>query len=313
MPAAPAARFDGQRILISGASGLVGSALEAQLRAAGAQTSSLTRGAADAARGRIHWDPAKRELDAAQLEGFDAVVHLAGENIGGGRWTRVQKERLLESRSQGTRLIAGALAAAKKKPRALVCASAIGYYGDRGEELLTEASAAGQGFLPDVCRAWEHASHAARNSGIRVVTLRYGIVLSARGGALAKMLTPFRLGLGGPLGSGRQWMSWIALEDAVGAIQVALANGNWNGAFNAVAPQPVRNADFTRALARVLKRPAILPAPAFALRLALGEMADALLLASTRVVPERLQQAGYVHRHPELEGALRAALAQRAD
>lgn len=308
MPAAPAARFDGQRILISGASGLVGSALEPLLRAAGAQTSSLTRSAADPARGRVHWNPQARELDAAQLEGFDAVVHLAGENIGGGRWTRARKERLRESRSQGTRLLASALAGAKHKPRTLVCASAVGYYGDRGEELLTEASAAGHGFLPDVCRAWEHASNAARSAGIRVVLLRFGIVLSARGGALAKMLPPFRLGLGGRLGSGQQWMSWIALEDAVGAIEGALADISWNGVFNAVAPEPVRNQDFTRALGRVLRRPTIAPVPAFALRLGLGEMADALLLASTRVAPERLRQVGYVYRQPELEGALRQAL-----
>jgi uncharacterized protein (TIGR01777 family) len=238
----------------------------------------------------------------------DAVVHLAGENIAAGRWTERQKARIRDSRVKGTRLLCDLLARYSPPPKALVCASAVGYYGDRGDEILKEESAPGSDFLFDVCREWEAATQTAVERGIRVVNLRIGVVLSPLGGALAKMLTPFKLGAGGVIGSGRQYMSWIALDDVVRAFHFALTNQSLLGPVNAVAPNPVTNRDFTRTLGRVLSRPTVFPMPAFAARLAFGEMADALLLASTRVEPARLLAGSFIFRYPDLEGALRHLL-----
>jgi uncharacterized protein (TIGR01777 family) len=238
------------------------------------------------------------------LDGVEAVVHLAGENIASGRWTAERKRRILQSRAHGTRVLADALASLPTPPRVLVTASAIGIYGDRGDETLDETSAPGTGFLADVCRAWEAASAGLTDRGTRVVHLRFGVILTPTGGALARMLPPARLGLGGPLGSGEQWTSWIGVDDAAGAIHHALVTDGLDGAVNAVAPAPVRNAELAAALGRVLRRPAVLPVPAAVLRAGLGEMADALLLASARVVPTRLEASGYRFRTPELDAAL---------
>jgi uncharacterized protein (TIGR01777 family) len=260
--------------------------------------------------GRVGWDPAKGYIDAEALHRLDAVVHLAGENIAGGRWTPARKAAILESRVGSTRLLCEAVANHQTPPKTLVCASAIGYYGDRGQEIMTEESAAGTDFLADVCKQWEAATAPAVNAGIRVVNLRIGVVLSTKGGALAKMLTPFKLGLGGRIGTGSQFMSWITLDDMVRAIGFALEEESLSGPVNAVAPRPVTNAEFTRTLGRVLGRPTLFPMPGFAARLAFGEMADALLLASTRVQPARLESAGFTFKHPELEEGLRAVLSE---
>lgn len=293
------------KCLVSGAGGLIGSALVASLDGGGHSVTRLTRSAGGA--GTVRWDPATGVADRGAIEGHDAVVHLAGENIAG-RWTAAKKRRISESRIVGTRSLASSLAALQRPPGVLVCASAVGFYGDRGAETLDERSHRGEGFLADTCRRWEEAAEPARARGIRVVHLRFGVVLAGHGGALAKMLTPFRLGLGGRIGSGDQYMSWIALDDAAGAILHGLTHAEIAGAVNAVAPEPVTNGKFTATLARVLRRPAIFPMPAAAARLAFGEMADALLLASQRVMPARLLATGYVFRHPSLEGALRHVL-----
>lgn len=292
-------------VALSGASGLVGEALSAFLTTGGHQVRPLVRRAAEGA--EIRWDPQAGEIDADAFEGVDAVVHLAGEPIIG-RWSDAKKTRIRDSRVEGTRLLAEALAAAKTPPKVLVCASAVGFYGDRGDARLTEDSPAGDGFLADVCRAWEAACQPARDAGVRVVNTRLGIVISAAGGALAKMLTPFKLGLGGPVGSGDQYWSWIALDDVVGAIHRALFDDALEGPVNLTAPEPVTSRAFARTLGKVLGRPAFLPAPAFALKLALGEAADEMLLAGQRVLPQRLEAAGYAFRHPDLEGALRMQL-----
>lgn len=289
-------------ILVTGASGLIGSALVPFLTTGGHTVTRLVRTPSSA--GAISWDPSAGQLDLRALEGIDAVVHLAGESIAGRRWNAEQKRRILDSRVQGTRLLCERLAGLERPPRVLVSASAIGYYGDRGEETLTEESAPGSGFLTDVCRAWEDATKEARDRGIRVVHARFGIVLSPKGGALAKMLTPFRLGAGGVVGGGRQLMGWVALDDAVGAVHHALTTDTLSGPINVVSPRPVTNREFTKTLGRVLRRPTIVPMPAFAARLAFGEMADALLLASTRVQPDQLSCTGYRFRFPDLEGAL---------
>jgi len=294
------------RISVTGSSGLIGSALVPFLTAEGHEVGRIVRSTTAGAAGR--WDPGAGHVDAGAVNGKDAVVHLAGETIAGGRWSAARKARIRDSRVVGTRAVAEAVARADPRPKALLCASAMGFYGDRGDERLTEASAPGSGFLSEVSREWEEACAPARDQGVRVVNLRFGIVLSPAGGALGKMLLPFRLGAGGVVGSGRQWWSWVALDDALGAIRHALVTPGLIGPLNVVAPNPVTNAEFTRTLGRVLGRPTLFPVPAFAARLALGEMADALLLASARVAPERLQQAGYVFRHPELEGALRHVL-----
>jgi hypothetical protein len=298
----------GQRILVTGASGLVGRRLCAELEAAGAKVIRAVRGAVQDPAHEVHWNPETYTIDAARLEGVDGVVHLAGENIAGGRWTESFKQKIRDSRVNGTRLISETIAKLAAKPKALVCASAIGYYGSRGDETLSESATPGNDFLARVCQEWEQACQPAREAGIRVVNVRIGVVLSSEGGALRQMLTPFKLGVGGKVGSGEQYMSWVAIDDVVGAIVFALANSHLEGPVNLAAPGPVTNLEFTKTLGRVLRRPTIVPAPAFGLRLAFGEMADALLLSSTRVTPQRLQAAGYRFRQPELEGALRHLL-----
>ena len=255
---------------------------------------------------RIAWDPA-RPLAPESVSGFDAVVHLAGESIVG-RWTEAKKRRIRESRVQGTRNLAEALAAAPQPPRLLISASAIGYYGDRGDETLREDSPSGSGFLPEVCREWEAAAEPAAKAGIRTVQMRFGLVLSPSGGALQKMLPPFRMGVGGNMGNGRQWWSWVDIDDLVGAMQHVIKTDTLQGPVNMVAPSPARNAEFTKTLASVLSRPAIFPMPAFAARLVFGQMGDELLLASQRVEPAKLMAGGYVFQKPELRPALLAIL-----
>ncbi|HEX9792387.1 MAG TPA: TIGR01777 family oxidoreductase [Planctomycetota bacterium] len=295
------------KILITGASGLVGTRLCERLVAEGHAIHTLVRREPRTGT-ESRWDPATGSIDAAALEGLDGVVHLAGESIAEGRWNAAKKQRIRTSRVQGTQLLAGTLAGLAQKPTVLVSASAIGFYGDRGEELLTESAPAGGGFLAGVCAEWEAATEAAVQAGIRTVTLRIGVVLDRQGGALAKMLTPFKFGAGGVLGSGRQYMSWIALDDLVAVLQFALLDAPLQGPVNAVAPEPVTNREFTKTLGGVLSRPTILPVPAFAARLAFGEMAQELLLASMRVQPDKLLAAGFAFAHPQLDGALRAIL-----
>jgi uncharacterized protein len=294
------------RILITGASGPIGVALLASFATEVAQVVRLVRGPAkDAA--QISWNPLA-PLSPATVSGFDTVVHLAGESVVG-RWTEEKKNKIRDSRVLGTRNLASALARCEVKPRVFVCASAVGFYGNRGDEVLSEESPSGQGFLSEVCRAWEDASAVAAEAGIRTVNIRIGLVLSAQGGALRNMLTPFKLGLGGRIGSGRQWWSWIHVDDIVGAIHHAMRMesgvGPKNAPVNLVAPNPVRNADFTKVLASVLGRPAFFPIPEFAVRLAFGAQAgEELLLASQRVEPGKLKASGYTFRFTELRAAL---------
>lgn len=311
MPETPEPHPSLRRIAISGASGLLGAAVGDLLRDQGREVVPLVRPRSDGsgqAREGIPWDPANGRLSADDLEGIDAVVHLAGESIFGMRWTDAKKERILDSRVRGTRLVAETLASLDSPPPVLVCASAVGFYGDREDELLDEESTKGEGFLADVCWRWEGAAAAAREAGIRTVHLRFGVILTTRGGALDQMLPPFRAGVGGKLGSGRQWMSWIHLDDAARAVAFALDQESLSGPVNAVAPEPVRNRQLTRRLGKILGRPTLVPVPRLALRLALGEMGEELLLYSARVRPGRLQEAGFEFRHPELESALRAEL-----
>src|SRR5580692_2200473 len=288
------------KILVSGSSGLIGAALVPALQSNGYEVVRLVRGAS--ASGRVGWDPAQ-PLAPESVSGFEVIIHLAGESIVG-RWTEAKKRRIRESRVQGTRALAAALAAAPQPPQLLISASAIGYYGNRGEETLREDSSSGEGFLPEVCREWEAAAEPASKAGIRAVQMRFGVVLSAVGGALQKMLLTFRMGVGGKVGNGRQWMSWIAIDDLVGAIQHVIKTDTLRGPVNGVGPGPVRNAEFTRTLASVLSRPAIFPMPGFAARLAFGQMADELLLASQRVEPAKLMASGYVFQKPDLSTAL---------
>ncbi len=295
------------KVLVTGASGLVGSSLTRTLNAAGHQVFRLVRHEPKEA-SEIRWHPLEGVEDASRLEGMDAVVHLAGESIAEGRWAGEKKKRIRESRVLGTTILSKTLAGLERKPRSLLSASAVGYYGNRGEEILTEESEPGKDFLAEVCREWEEATAHASSSGIRVALMRFGIILSSEGGALAKMLTPFKLGVGGRLGSGEQYMSWITLDDVVSAIEHLLADETASGPVNMVAPNPVTNSEFTKTLGRVLSRPTIFPAPEFALRLAFGEMADVALLASQRVEPARLKEAGYAFKYPELEAALRHVL-----
>ncbi len=289
------------RILISGSRGLIGSALIASL-GAGHEITRLVRG--EARPNEIAWDPRAGKVDRAKLDGFDAVVHLAGESIASGRWTAVRKASIRDSRLQGTRLLAETLAGLSQPPRIFISASAMGYYGDRGDESLTETSTPGSDFLARVCQEWEAAAAPAANHGIRVVHPRFGIVLSPAGGVLGRMLTPFRFGLGAVIGKGTQWMSWIAIDDATGALAYCLENDAITGPVNLVAPQAITNRDFSKTLGRVLRRPVIFHAPAFALRFALGEMADALLLSSQRIEPTTLVMAGYQFSYPSLEPAI---------
>ncbi len=293
------------KVLVTGASGLIGSALTLLLGQQGDDVISLTRGPARGP-GAYRWDPEQGDIDLAALQGIDAVVHLAGETVAG-RWTEDKKHRILDSRVRGTRLVSEAIAGLNDPPPVLVSASAIGVYGDRGAEQVTEQSATGEGFLADVVRAWEGAAEPARAAGIRVVHTRFGIVQSARGGALKTQLPLFKLGLGGPLGGGDQYVSWVALDDTAGAIAHALAGPGISGPVNVTAPAPVTQAQYARTLGRVLRRPAVLPAPAFAVRAILGEFANEVL-DGQRVIPERLSDSGYVFGYPQLEPALRHVL-----
>jgi len=294
------------RIAITGASGFVGSELTALLQSGGHEVLPVVRRAPRDQ--EIFWDPARGEIELERLEGLDAVVHLAGESIAGGRWTPARKAAIRDSRVQGTRLLAESLARLRQPPKVLVSASAIGFYGDRGDEALDEDSAAGAGFLSEVCQAWEAAADPARNAGIRVVHMRTGIVLSPRGGALAQMLLPFRMGVGGVIGSGRQWMSWIGLSDLIAAFYSALFLESLEGPVNATAPHPVTNAEFTRVLGKVLGRPTLIPMAEAAVRLVFGELGDALLLEGARVTPRKLAASGFEFLQGELEGALRYEL-----
>jgi uncharacterized protein len=296
------------KILISGASGLVGRALAGVLRAQGHQVARLVRPGGAASADDISWDPSAAIVDVSAMEGANALVHLSGASVAGGRWTPARKALLRSSRIDTTRVLVDALASLRQKPRVFVCASATGCYGDRGDEILTESSSIGTDFLSLVVRDWEAEAARAEICGIRTVELRFGVILSTEGGALAAMLSPFKFGMGGRLGSGKQWMSWISLEDAVAVVCSAITDEQLAGPLNVVAPNPLRNAEFTRITAAVLHRPAIFAAPAFALRIALGEMADGLLLASLRVIPERLLATGHQFRYPEFEPALRAIL-----
>ncbi len=293
------------RILVTGASGLVGSALVPALAEEGHTVLRLVRHTPGP--GEVCWAPDAGSLDAAALEGLDAVIHLAGESLNG-RWTAARKARIRESRAQGTRLLSRTLAGLQHPPDTLISVSAIGYYGDRGDEVLREENPPGKGFLAEVCQEWEAATQPAADRGIRVVIPRLGMILSCEGGALAEMLLPFRLGVGGPLGSGKQWMSWITRDDVVGVMRHLLETTSLSGPVNATAPQPVTNAEFTRILGRVLLRPTLFRVPAVALRLAFGELADAAFLGSQRVQPARLLATGYAFLYPNLEGALRHVL-----
>jgi uncharacterized protein len=292
------------RVLISGASGLIGSAVLPSLEANGYEVTRLVRGTPSAAR-QIAWPRAV--LDPQLLSGFDAVIHLSGESVVG-RWTEAKKKRILESRVGATRTLSQALAQAAQPPRVLLCASAVGYYGNRGDELLPEQSSSGDQFASELSRQWEAASRPAADAGIRTVPLRFGAVLSKRGGALGRMLTPFRLGLGGKMGNGRQWMSWIAVQDVIGALQWLLRHDSCSGPFNLVSPHPVTNEEFATTLASVLSRPAFFSLPAFAVRLAFGEMGTEILLGSQRAEPAKLLESGYVFQLPHLRQALEAIL-----
>ena len=301
---------DPGRIAITGPSGLIGRRLAARVEESGHPVHRLVRTTPRPESMEVSWDPRRGTIDREALEGIGAVVHLAGENIAAGRWTAARKESIRESRVQGTRLLCEALAGLEQPPATLIAASAIGYYGDRGEEVLTEENGPGRGFLAEVCQAWEAATEPAHRAGIRVVDLRIDVVLSAAAGALGKMLTPFKRGLGGKLGNGRQYMSWIALEDLTRAIQHLILDESASGPVNAVAPNPVTNAEFTKTLGRVLGRPTMLPVPALIVRRVFGEMGRELLLASSRVEPARLRASSFQFRHPELEDALRTALSR---
>ena len=296
-------------VAVAGSSGLIGSALVRALEGAGTRVRRLVRPGSPLGPDRVAWDPAAGSIDAPALEGVGAVVNLAGKPVGPHRWTPAHKAEVLESRTRSTRLLAETIAELEQPPDVLVSASASGYYGDRGEEILTEESGPGTGFLSDVCLQWEAATQPASQAGIRVAHMRTGIVLSPEGGALRSMLPLFRRGLGGRIGSGAQWWSWISIEDQVGAIVHLIGAGGAAGAFNLTSPHPVTNAEFTSVLARALGRPAALVVPKFALRAAFGEFADEGLLSSQRILPRRLEDAGYSFRAPELEPALRGLLA----
>jgi uncharacterized protein len=293
------------RVLVSGAKGLIGSALIPELEAGGHKVDRLTRSPRSGE--DIRWDPDAGTIEG-DLAGYEAVIHLAGESIAEGRWTAERKRRILESRKKGTYLLAEKIAGLPEPPSVMVSASAIGYYGDRGNELLTEESESGTIFLSEVCKEWEAAAGPAREAGVRVVHPRFGIVLSTEGGALGTTLPIFKLGGGGKIGSGRQYWSWVSLDDVVGAIVHVIDTDALNGPLNVVAPDPPTNAEYTRVLGHVLGRPTFFAVPAPAARIALGAMADNLLLASARVEPAKLEETGYEYRYPELEGTLRHLL-----
>jgi uncharacterized protein (TIGR01777 family) len=295
------------KVLVTGSSGLIGSALVQALEGRGDQVTRLVRSSPGP--GQAHWNPDTGDIDAAALEGHGAAVHLAGVGIGDKRWSDDHKRAVLDSRVRGTTLLARTLAGLTDRPGVLASASAVGYYGDRGDEVLTEEAGPGKGFLTEVCEQWEAATAPAEDAGIRVNHLRTGIVLSAEGGALKQMLLPFKVGLGGRIGSGRQWWSWIAIDDHIGAILHLLGTDGAGGPVNLTAPNPATNEEFTRTLNRVLRRPTLLPTPTFALKALFGgEAVEEMFTGGQRVVPARLENAGYAFRHPHLEGALRHVL-----
>ncbi|HTX15617.1 MAG TPA: TIGR01777 family oxidoreductase [Candidatus Baltobacteraceae bacterium] len=298
------------KILISGSSGLVGKTLSAALRGEGHAVARLVRPGGTVSPGDVAWDPMAATLDPAAIEGMDAVVHLSGASIAGGRWTAGRRAILRSSRIDTTRVLVDSIGNLRARPSVFICASATGYYGNRGDEILKESSSPGTDFVALLARDWEAEAARAEHNGIRTAILRFGLILSTDGGALARMLLPFRLGLGGRFGAGTQWMPWIALEDSIAIIRAAITDARFSGPWNVVAPNPVRNAEFARILANALHRPALFPVPAFALRLALGEMADALLLASQRAVPASLLAAQYKFRFETLEAALEAVFAK---
>ena len=291
------------KILVSGSHGLVGKALISSLGSGEHEVVRLVRSTPKP--GEIEWHPNQDAMDAARLEGFDAVINLAGENVAAARWTEDQKRKIHDSRVNGTHLLSEAMAKLLNRPRVFVCASATGFYGDRDDEVLDEHSDSGGGFLAGVCREWEKATEPAVAAGVRVVNLRFGVILSREGGMLAKLLTPFKMGMGGKVGSGKQFISWVAIDDVVNAVKLALNDETFRGPVNVVSPNPVTNEVFTKTLGHVLSRPTALAMPAFAARLAFGEMADEMLLTSQYVVPKRLSDAGYEFKYPELEAALR--------
>lgn len=299
------------KVLITGSTGLIGSSLTNFLETGGHSITRLTHSPSVSPRfgeTLVYWNPKQKSIDASTLRGHDAVVHLAGENIAG-RWTEKKKKEIRDSRVNGTLLLAEALATLNQPPKVLVCSSAIGYYGNRGDEILTEESLPGEGFLAEVCKEWEAATEPAIKKGIRVVHMRFGAVLSPKGGALGMMLFPFRAGFGGKIGSGDQYWSWIAIDDVIGAIYHAIIDETVAGPVNTVSPNPVTNKEFTKILGKVLNRPTLLSVPAFAARIAMGgEVADEMLLSSVRAVPIRLLDMGYDFQYPELEGALRHLL-----
>ncbi|MEJ7847185.1 MAG: TIGR01777 family oxidoreductase [Pyrinomonadaceae bacterium] len=297
------------KILITGASGLIGTALQKSFSEKGHEMLLASRIEPKKPE-QIQWDMEDgfNESDLNRLENLDAVIHLAGENVSGLRWTDDKKKAIRESRVKGTHIIVNTLSKLETKPKVFISGSATGFYGDRGDEVMTETSPAGNTFLAEVCKAWEIESRRAEDMGIRTVLLRTGIVLSKDGGALATMLTPFKFGVGGVVGSGKQWMSWISLDDVIEIINFALENENMRGAVNVVAPNPVTNEEFTKTLGEVLYRPTFLPLPAFAVNLAFGEMGDALLLDSTRVEPKRLKEAGFEFKFPNLKAAIEYAV-----
>jgi uncharacterized protein (TIGR01777 family) len=299
------------KIVVSGSTGLVGSALQPVLVRAGHDVVPLVRRPPAPGERAIQWNPARGTIDRAGLEGADAVIHLAGENVFG-RWTPAKKNRIRDSRVLGTQLVSDALAGLNRRPRTLLAASAVGYYGDRGDEMLTEQSAPGEDFLAHVSREWEAATGAATRAGIRVVNLRFGIVLTATGGALAKMLPPFRLGLGGHIGSGNQYVSWIAMDDVLAAMVFALSTETLVGPVNMTSPNPVTNRELAKALGKVLGRPAIVAVPSFALRMAFGPEGAGMLQSGQRVLPERLRAAGFRYRHETIEATLRDELVKPA-
>ena len=295
------------KILVAGASGLVGSALIPSLTADGHEATCLVRSSPKA--DEIEWHPNRGLIDAARLEGFEAIINLAGESIAEGRWTDEKKRKIRDSRVNGTHLLSETIAKLATKPHVFLCASATGFYGDRDNEILDETSESGGGFLGTVCREWEDATEPATKAGVRVVNLRFGPILAREGGMLGKMLTPFKMGMGGKVGSGKLFISWISLEDAINAIVLAINDESIRGPLNVVSPNPVTNEEFTKTLGHVLNRPTALAMPAFAARLAFGEMADEMLLVSQRVMPKRLNAAGFEFKYPGLESALRHYLA----